>query len=763
MSTRSLNRQRYSTVLEQYRESVLAFTDNRSAALLQGAGAALLEFAERAQSSAIQAHFFDAIALIQKRRGDIERGFRQEINEGFLVLGRTGPIGGRAEDSSALDGVELSLVEPDEMEESVAVENLISRGNADYFPDLYALSQRLGYIYGSDALTNDLIPAGPHHLVHSFRRSIEVLDIEVKVKVVLYALFDRFVLRHAKGLYSALNTQLIAAGVLTNLKPVPIRRDQPDSGRTNGSPGGSPDVVAPPAEPPDSAEPQALGTEIFDAIVELMSRRRPVGAGKSGGGRAPAASSPAQSQAQQRALLDAISSLQVNHTPEKISASIAEAPQFPALEVDTAFIERVKQTLSQEREEVLRSVDPDKVSPMDADLIDLIGMLFEYMLNDPVLPNVAKALISHLHTPYLKVALIDRRLLVDSQHPARRLLDQMVEAGSLWVEEGNPSRGLFPTMQQVVDRVLQEFNKDVGLFEELLQFLEERMRDQQRRSDSTEQRTQEAARGRERLTLAKQRATDEVGRLIGRHSPPAPVVRFLTKTWSEHLVFILLRDPQRDRGEAWERAIETAGRLAALFDPKATAEAKRRALAGISDLRRDINRTVRSMGSFSQTTVEALQGLLDEAERKKSVDLERDEITPPQPPTPAPEPGFPPMLATAAPNDDDLSEPERQMVARLRNLRFGTWFELIGDTGAAPRRVKLSWISPLTSTCMFVDRSGMQAEVKSLRDLAGEMLAGRARLIPRPKHPFIDRALVSIRKVLQGSVDRETPRTGSFT
>jgi hypothetical protein len=103
------------------------------------------------------------------------------------------------------------------------------------------------------------------------------------------------------------------------------------------------------------------------------------------------------------------------------------------------------------------------------------------------------------------------------------------------------------------------------------------------------------------------------------------------------------------------------------------------------------------------------------------------------------------------------------MVARLRNLRFGTWFELIGDIGAAPRRVKLSWISPLTSTCMFVDRSGMQAEVKSLRDLAGEMLAGRARLIPRPKHPFIDRALVSIRKVLQGSVDRETPRTGSFT
>jgi hypothetical protein len=60
-------------------------------------------------------------------------------------------------------------------------------------------------------------------------------------------------------------------------------------------------------------------------------------------------------------------------------------------------------------------------------------------------------------------------------------------------------------------------------------------------------------------------------------------------------------------------------------------------------------------------------------------------------------------------------------------------------------------MSPLTATCMFVDRAGCRPRSRALRDLAQEILAGRAKVIPRPKHPFIDRALVSIRKMLAGA------------
>jgi len=751
------NRRRYGTIVEQCRNKVLTYCDVRLKELFQNAGTALLEFAERAESNAVQSRFFEAMGQLNRRRADIELMFRQEMNNGFdgLVGGGRGVLD-PSEDAGP-QGMELALVEPDEMEESVAAENLILRANAECFPQLYALSLRLGAITGGQKLKDAEIPGGPSHLVRSYRRSLAGMDVEVRVKVILYALFDKFVLKPVKATYDEYNAILADAGILPGLKPVQVspNRGQPGASTPKGPKGAK---EAPKQAPPgaqaqpsgsDSTEPQSLGAELFDAILELMANRRPGQARARGAHRAGPPPTPEEAALQSRELLSAISSIQSQRTPQAVSTAVAEAIQFPNVEVDTAFVERVKDALSQEREQILSTIDRDKLSPMDADLIDLIGMLFEYMLNDPVLPNVAKALLSHLHTPYLKVALIDRRLLVDSRHPARQLLDQMVEAGSQWVEEGNPSRGMFPVMQQVVDRVLQEFTDNVGLFDELLAYFEERMREQQRRSDTTEQRTQEAARGREKLTLAKQRAAREVQNLVSRHPVPQPVGAFLSQTWLDHLTFILLRDPEQDKGNAWRRAGGIMEQLVALFDPQATLQAHNARLATLPKLRDDIATTAQRLGRFSSANVTALLALLDSPQDWK-VETSR------QPGTEPPEPfafasGTPvPQITTASSLDEDLTEPERQMVERLRRMRFGTWFEFTGAPGVPHRRIKLSWMSPLTSTCMFVDRAGMQAEIKGLRDLAQEILAGRARVIPKPKHPFIDRALVSIRKMLQG-------------
>jgi Protein of unknown function (DUF1631) len=765
------NRRRYGPLVEQCRDKLVGYCDARLAELFKNAGTALLEFAERAESNAVQSRFFDAMGQINRRRGDIEHTFRLELNQGFDGLARGGHGLEDPVDPKSPEGVELALLDPDEMEEAVAAENLILRANADCFPELYALSLRLGAITGGQKLKDAEIPGGPSHLVRSYRRSLEGLNMEVRVKVILYALFDKFVLKPIKPTYDAYNALLADAGILPSLKPVQVGtgRGQPGAPDSRGAKGSKEAAKAAPAATPlgphsgasgiggDSGEAPSLGAELFDAILELMSNRRP------GQGRAQRRSGPPptaeEAALQSRELLSAISSLQTQRTPQAVSTAVAEAIQFPNIEVDTAFIERVKDALSQEREQILSAVDRDKMSPMDADLIDLIGMLFEYMLNDPVLPNVAKALLSHLHTPYLKVALIDRRLLVDSRHPARQLLDQMVEAGSLWVEEGNPSRGMFPVMQQVVDRVLQEFTDNVALFDELLAHFEEKMREQQRRSDTTEQRTQEAARGREKLTLAKQRGVREIQNALGRHPVPQAVSAFLSQTWLDQLTFVLLRDPEQDQGSAWRKACAVMDQLIALFDPQASPQARNARLATLPKLRDDIATTAQRLGRFSNANVSSLLALLDSPEDWKAQAKEPAATTLREglgagAGTPEPQ------ITSAVTSDEDLPDAERQMVERLRRMRFGTWFEFAGAPGAPTRRIKLSWMSPLTSTCMFVDRAGMQAEIKSLRELAQEILAGRAKVIPKPKHPFIDRALVSIRKMLQGGERSGGPAAG---
>jgi hypothetical protein len=421
---------------------------------------------------------------------------------------------------------------------------------------------------------------------------------------------------------------------------------------------------------------------------------------------------------------------------------------MPNLELDERFLGRVKQALTEERQEVLDALGRDKLAPVDADLIDLIGMLFEYMLNDPVLPNAAKALISHLHTPYLKVALIDRRLLVNRNHPARQLLDDMVEAGSLWVEEANPNRGIFPHIQRTVDRVLQEFSDDVSLFDELLKDFQAAVEEQRKRTDTMEQRTKEAARGRERLQLAKQHAAKEIQTLVQRQPLPEPVLTFLHRNWLDMLAFIALRNEAGDDSAPWKDAVATAEQLIGLFEPSLQQAELERRVAAAPQLRQRIGEGVRSMGSYNHSVLDAVNVVLDDPlrwrERLATEGGTEDTSG---------------VAQSASANsymrsiiddssEDELSEEERAMIERLRKMKFGTWFEFTGDDGTPPRRIKLSWMSLLTSTCMFVERSGMQAEIKTLRELAQEMLSGRARIIPKQQHPFIERALVSIRKVL---------------
>ena len=736
-----IDKARFEPIIERCREMTLSFLDKKVTQLFEHAGPVLLDFAERAENNALQGRFFEAMSLLKSRQADIEYTFRVEINEGFDCFSRMG----RLSDSQLLptEGIELSLVEQEDMEESVACENLTLRANASFFPELFALAQRLSVVNGGTKLKDSEIPASPHHLVRSFNHALHSLDVEIKIKVLLYALFDRFVVRDLGEVYEQFNEHLKEAGVLPNLKPVPLRK---------------PDGKAPPARKPKAKEDGkvrqsgnaggekspgksgdgGLANELFDSILDLMSRRRPGAVGTDSA--SYGMNTPASPE-----LLNAISKIQAESQPA-LGAPGAVGGLIPNIEIDAAFLDRVKDTLTQERQQIRDQVKEDEILPVDNDLIDLIGMLFEYMLNDPVLPNSAKALLSHLHTPYLKVAMLDRRMLVDNRHPARRLLDQMIEGGSLWVEEGNPNRGIFPAMRKSVDRVLLEFTDNVTLFDDLLASFEEAMREQRRRIETMEQRSQESARGKERLQLARQQAIRQIQDITSSHPLPRAVSVFLNKVWIDHLVFTLLRDSQRS--EAWEKAVETAETLVSLFDPESAAIPANKLVAQATSLRAKISEQTQTVDDSHRNALDALLAVLDQppstwlqtaepveamaAESNAAEGIAREETV------------------TGDDEEQGLSSEEKELIERLRKLRFGTWIELPAGPGNKPRRVKLSWMSPLTSTCMFVDRSGMQAEVKTLRELAQQILAEEARIIPAPKHAFIDRALISIRKILQG-------------
>jgi hypothetical protein len=721
--------------LARCRGPLLEYCGQRIAAVVDQAGEALLDFAERAESNTVQGRFFEAISHINHGRDPLIRTFLEGVARGFMDFGN--PAAATAPAQAPGDGrPELSLIAPDDMEESVACENIIIKANANCFPELYALSQRLAVISGGRKIKDYEIVGGPHQLVHALRGAIRPIEVDIKVKIVLYALFDRLLMRDVQGIYHQMNQLLRDDGVLPHIKPVSVKKAREREIRERAAQDqqrGDADARA--------QGPANLGGELFDDIIELMSKRRP--GGKSG--------TSAKAPVSRSQVVSAFDKL-----PQQRSAAVPQGGAGSEMQLDERFVGRVKEALESEREQVLDALDRDKLAPVDAGLIDLIGLLFEYMLNDPVLPNSAKALISHLHTPYLKLALIDRRLLTNSDHPARRLLDEMVEAGSLWMEETHPNRGIYPHIQRIVDRVLQEFSDDVSLFDELLEYFDGVVAEQRKRTDTMERRTTEAARGRERLQLARQRAAKEIQSLTQGRTLPRPLLLFLRQNWLDYLAFIQLRNENAEQSDAWTDAVDIAEQLIALFDPTVDDATLDRRLPGLPGLRSRVHTAMRTLGSHNHAALERVTALLDDPRAWRNRGGDEDSCSREAPGEGTSTASY--MRAIVDDSDEtNLDDEERAMVERLRKTKFGTWFELRDGAGAQPKRVKLSWMSLLTSTCMFVDRAGMQAEVKTLRELAREVLSGQARVIPKQQHPFIERALVSIRKALSQDDDGVGP------
>jgi hypothetical protein len=299
---------------------------------------------------------------------------------------------------------------------------------------------------------------------------------------------------------------------------------------------------------------------------------------------------------------------------------------------------------------------------------------------------------------------------------------------------------------------------------------------QKRKTTSIEQRAQQAIKGQEKLLLAKQRASEEMAVLAGRPFLPPEAVSFLSEVWVDKLVFVLLRHPQGDRGSEWREAVRIAHTLVSVFDPAQWAK-DRRALEGrLPQLCDDIETELHSLGGRLPEAWQALATLLanPQSVALRAPSGERPVAqrytgrqTGPAPagveraaggslrrqPGPYPAQAFPPRAVAKEP---PITPREQKLIDEFRDLPFGTWLEFRSGDDGPPRRIKLSWFSPLTGTCMFVDNYGRKTETKPIRQVTADLMAGRARIIRQAKQPFFERALRAIQERLK-SVERLAP------
>ncbi|MCO8166681.1 DUF1631 domain-containing protein [Pseudomonas sp. 21LCFQ02] len=709
---------RLPVVLLQVRDKAAQQLKDALQRLFDNADDTLFEMADRARNNSEQNHFFEAMRDLRLKRKSIERTFVDKFYEAFLVLGQyqvaepvlPGPV--------VFD--KLELVNNDDLERTVAVDAMVTKVMSRDSLALGQLTARLNQLV-PQPITDQSNPLGPMLLCDFFLQSARSFGVEIRVKLIILKLFERYVLADADQLYAEANQLLIATGILPDMKALPARRMTDRGQREQRT-----------ARLEDPALVQATEKldkgvqEVFEAMQELLAHLR--------GSLAPRHDSNAEIRPiSSQDLLRLLSHLQ-QYVP-----SGEEVEDFDLRQQLEQLLTRVS----------VRSGKSRIVGGGDEDVINLISMLFEFILDDRNLPSSLRALIGRLQIPMLKVAVLDKSFFSRGSHPARRLLNEIASAALGWGGRDDYQRdSLYLRVEHIVQRLLNDFVDDTAIFSELLADFLAFTSDERRRSELLEQRTRDAEEGRSRAELARQRVQQELNlRLLGRTLPQV-VVRLLQEAWSKVLLLTCLK--HGEVSQEWQAGLDAVDDLIWSVEPHEEPEARQRLLEQVPGLLKVLREGLASAAFdpfatsefFSQLEVlhmQALQRLSRHQQGATEAPLATDDA--------APMINVVEEIVLIAPEEQLFSEPLQSLpvddagLLQVNRLNVGMWVEIQEDE-EHKLRCKLAAIVEPGGRYVFVNRTGMKVLEKTRMGLAVEFRRGSVRVLDDSL--LFDRALASV-------------------
>ncbi len=756
-------------LLAQARDAFLPALVQTFAAAVARFDDVLFDRAENAGAS--QLVFLDGMRELRRRREEIVSRFRTQLESSWQSLEQGLPLSAEAALSgqpAAVGG--LSLVPEHELESRLAVRNLASVLQRECKPVLAHLDRRLGWIAGGMELGSDTDPIGPEHIGVAIHEAFATSDLAPEVRLVLIKLCERDLAEPIARLYAQLDDLLAKAGVMPEIsqprRPPPQRSPQREEadpfsagnedefdeqyapawanrfvnrwaqsrGRLQaahrGREGGAEDIGA-------DGHPGGNQGMLLEALHELLQQTRNVRDNATTAATAASAAMGQQRPLSQREMMSVLSLLQA--TPSAtLNAAIGDDGESLAQRLKSEVLSSATQL----------GVDPAsaRLDPMDEDAIDLVGMLFDVMLDERDLEGRSRELIGKLVVPFVKVALLDRKMFVQKTHPARRLLNSLAEACEGNAGDSPAERVLMGKVEEIIERLVAEFNENLAIFLTLEEEFRDFLAQHRRRIEIAERRAAETQRGQEKLELARSRALEELDRRVNDELPQA-VQDFLRQPWLHHMTMSILRDGED--GPAVAESITLADGVL-----EEVAEARRHIIGKpwLQAWEPALQKVFASVGLHGDAALVAIGALHDTLQAVAEARPELEKSLPELPQVSLPQPPVTEAGGVELEGDATLEDFDNADADRFRQMAIGTWLDFVDKDGKV-QAGKLSWVSPISARLLFVNRRGVRFCVASPEELAVMVRLGRLRAHVN------DGAFDS---AMQGVIDRLDPQTNTF-
>lgn len=694
----------------------------------------------------------------------------------------------------------LSLVSDEEADEDVVfhrIEGYLRDAGGDA---LAAVEQRVSAALNLEEIRDEENPLAPRSIIEAVKSGYRNVIPDPALRKIILGAMNRDACAAASTVYDTANNFFVERNVLPDLssarrplkKPSsPARNSSPqgtdfgtggpaDSGGFGAAgPGGSPAGWAPQNgwTPPAAGWTPPTGWTPPGATQEFVAGYTPQATPASEGGSSVAIPGDFFSRLQQLAaqppageVIPAGTSVRpmVTEIPQSFFTAMAQLQHgmAPTTVLSSQAANETENTLAGAGNLIhaLRQSNEakDGLPPISAITLDVVAMLFDYVLDNQNLPAEMGAIISRLQIPVLRVALNDRTFFSQRRHPARELLDRLEKIAINW----SPSIDgmvILDRVEALVSRIQETYETDLDVFEIAVNELD---------SLSGEIEAEEAASVSQVASRLEEAEKDEELRatLLNRlneqlHDVSLPdfIDDFLHRIWLNYLIQVSKTEGENSR--TWTQAWQTLEDLIWSLRPMRTT-AECRLLAGrLSLIIKRLRDGMEAVHAFPQEIEVFFDKLArqhhDQLKRAKEKDKESQTVLshPIMQPLKAdikPASPVPPVTTKTVPtsqppanNASDVAPASGTQASTAApaapaslpaSVRRGVTIEF--SQSGETLRMRLSWMSPKRTKLVFTGH-GNKTLILTESDLLEELAAGNARILVT-EDPLVERAMAKI-------------------
>ncbi len=663
---------------------------------LEQADSRLLSLAEAATNNDNQNKLFEIKAQLQQHSDAIKQQYCQHLRAGFHPQ-----YSPKADLEQAMAGSmhkEMALIDLDEFEDWLSLKKIIIRGNERHYQPLACLSERYSQLV-HQTIEDEELPVSIHNICQALQEVVKEYRFAPELLPLLYRFFDEAVISRLDNLFDTLNSRLKAYGILPNIESQILHKQQTKPA-TAGPSNGSHTLASSTAVQSDAnIIPLHNNPELYSTVSDILSLLRSTANTE----QVPDGNAVAPQQ-----LVDALSAIQAN---QQAINSIAQGQSLQSW---------------------LQSNTDIHLSGELQDLLKLVTNIFQSMHNHPQIPSLLMAQIKRLEVPIAKTAIQDSDFFTSPEHPAKLLLNQLIE---LCLNSDMPSRALEKSFTDVISSITDNAQQGREVFQQALTDVTAIAKHQGNAYNRNIERITQTYEGRQRVHQAQEAVERELRQRVSPPRAPDIIIDLINNGWRELLKLTYIRlGPDSD---IWHEHLATLDQLSAWLNEhdsdenrsRSTIERELEADSFVDLIAQHLNNVFPGDYRY-QGTVEKIRDTLKGRREAIIVDLENNDAQ-----------------ELRSPNDlqKELKEANPQLkrwFKRAKSLQVGDEFSYLNDD-TGQRNIKLAWVSDNQQHFVFVNSRGQKVLDFDLVDLANELSKGMSPVEKTSEWPLVERSLYS--------------------